>query len=324
MPLPLPGPRPLPTRHLHRPPGQALRTEGPSGPLGKSGCHGQRGPQVSIPGELPCCGQVGREVSTGAEERDDWRLPGAGGGAQWGQDGLQDWPKGAPPASSPRPCAWPAASSWLRLPAKPLYLAPHTAPQSICLYRPSSRGHPSPRGPACPGAGVLLVVATSRPSPGASLGRAACLHGAVCLAWAGVGETIGLLSRGSPPPPRGGAPLAPCPTRPGWRPAAPGWDQLLPASPATSAPAPRRPLSMLVTPDLLAYFPSLARHNPASLARMPPIQVGCPTVFPRGSPLLSHSRGAAHRDTVPWLEGLGCVSRQSLPVHLGMPNIWTS
>lgn len=89
---------------------------------------------------------------------------------------------------------------------------------------------------------------------------------------------------------------------------------------------PGQPLSVLPTPDLLAYFPSLARHNPASLARRPPLQVGCPTVFPRGYPLRSgggQRAGELFTGTVShgWRVW---ASRQSLLVHLGTPNILTS
>ena len=46
------------------------------------------------------------------------RPPGPGGTPLWGKDGFQNWPRGAPLASSPRPRAWLSASSWLRLPAE--------------------------------------------------------------------------------------------------------------------------------------------------------------------------------------------------------------
>lgn len=248
------------------------------------------------------------------------------GGPRWSKGGLWDRPKDAPPASGPRPCTWPGASSWLRLPAKPwLYLVPHTAPQGIGLYCPLSRRRPSPRGPACPGAGVLLVDGSrvqappgAQPKPGSVPSR--CCPPGLGRSREDNGPSQLLLS------PHEGASQAPAPPALVGGPPRPAGSSCRPRPRPQAHLLPGQPLSVLPTPDLLAYFPSLARHNPASLARRPPLQVGCPTVFPRGYPLRSgggQRAGELFTGTVShgWRVW---ASRQSLLVHLGTPNILTS
>lgn len=187
-----------------------MRTDwppGPSSPLREVWAPWAEGNAGVHPWEAPVLWPGGERGYTGAER--GGRAGGRPelGGPRWSKGGLWDRPKDAPPASGPRPCTWPGASSWLRLPAKPwLYLVPHTAPQGIGLYCPLSRRRPSPRGPACPGAGVLLVDGSRvQAPPGAQPKPGSVLHGAVRLAWAGVEKTMGLLSCCFPPtkePPR--------------------------------------------------------------------------------------------------------------------------
>lgn len=89
-----------------------------------------------------------------------------------------------------------------------------------------------------------------RPGPAQEpAGWTACLHGSVCLAWAGLGKTMGLLSCRFPP--QRSLP-GPCPARPAWRPAG---SSCRPRRRPQAHLLPGQPLSTLPTPDVLATFP---------------------------------------------------------------------
>ena len=104
------------------------------------------------------------------------------------------------------------------VPGLVLPLGSGSQPSPGCTSYPTLPHKASASTVPCPGAAPPLVAlpvpelgccwwmaAVSRPRLGASPSRAACLHGAVRLAWAGVGKTMGLLSCCFPPteePPR--------------------------------------------------------------------------------------------------------------------------
>lgn len=191
---------------------------------------------MSVPGKIQRYGHSGRQVARagGCPELEQ----GTGGP---GRRGPRHWPEAAslPPSPDPARLAWgvlPLGRPWLHLaPA-----LPHKAPASVV----PPPGAAPPCVPACPVAGVLVVDGGwAQAQPMSRPGWAACLHDSVRQAWAGVGRQWALSAAAFP---QGGASLAAAlparevPSLPPHYPM-PGWEQLLPASPATGAPASRTP-----------------------------------------------------------------------------------